>query len=230
MEPFDLVDESVDAALRHVADLRSSLKAADDTDPAWDACRQQLHQLATDIVSCRNAAKLLRRHLLILFAAGAPGQEPMAASEWITQAEAAKLAGCSRGVIQRYAGTGRIRRRFPRDRRTPTIERASAEEFAAWWHQRQAADEEERYERTTRNRPPDDGDVWLALPTAALVIGVSRERLRSLAVRGGIPATRRGRRWWLRRRDVEQFAAAGTAGEREGPADVSGHQRGRAPR
>jgi hypothetical protein len=165
VEPFDLVDESVDAALRHVADLRCSLKAADDTDPAWGDCLQQLHQLATDIVSCRNAAKLLRRHLSILVVADA--QAPAPTSEWITQAEAAKLAGCSRGVIQRYAGTGRIRRGHPPGRRTPTIERASAEEFAAWWHQRQAAEEQARYERSARDRPPGDGDGWRDLAGGA---------------------------------------------------------------
>ena len=98
-------------------------------------------------------------------------------SRWITQAQAAELAGCSRHTIERYLATGRIRRRYPRGRKPPTIDRASAEEFATWWAGRAEAAERARAERSGRWRPPTDGEVWLDVPTAALVAGVSRQYL-----------------------------------------------------
>ena len=58
------------------------------------------------------------------------------------------------------------------------------------------------------------GDVWLSGPTAALVLGFSPQYLCRLAGKERLPAVRRGRQWLLRRRDVEQLAAARAFTER----------------
>lgn len=132
-------------------------------------------------------------------------------TEWITQAEAARIIGCSVNVVERLASAGRIRRRWPPGRKTPTIDRASAEGFRAWWQEYQAGIQRQRRERLERMAlagPPSDGEVWLDTTTAALVIGVSSQYLGRLALQDRIPATRRGLFWWFRRRDVEQYAAA----------------------
>lgn len=57
-------------------------------------------------------------------------------------------------------------------------------------------------------QPPTDGDVWLSSVTAALLLGWTPQYVTRLATHERIPAVRRGRRWWLRRRDVERCAAA----------------------
>jgi hypothetical protein len=58
------------------------------------------------------------------------------------------------------------------------------------------------------DRAPDDGDVWLSGPTGALMLGRTPQWVGRLASEERIPAVRRGRRWWLRRLDVEIYAAA----------------------
>lgn len=128
-------------------------------------------------------------------------------TDWITYAQAAKLCGCSRHMIERYVAAGRIRRRYPLGRKSPTIDRGSAEDFAKWWRSRLIGQEQRRHARANRSpRPPSDDDVWLDVAAAALVIGVSAQYLRRLASQERMPAVRRGR-LWFRRRDVEQYAA-----------------------
>lgn len=131
-------------------------------------------------------------------------------AEWITQRAAAEIIGCSPGAVERYAAAGLIQRRWPVGRKTPTIDRASAEQFRPWWEAHVAEEERKRLEREARaatSGPPMDGDVWLDSATAALVIGVSAQYVGRLAASERIPATRRRRCWWFRRRDVEQFVA-----------------------
>lgn len=133
--------------------------------------------------------------------------------EWITLAEASALIGCSRHTVERYVGSGQIRRRYPRARRTPTLDRASVESFAAWWQERGREMEQRRREqRSQRLGPPQDGEVWLDSATAALVLGYSPQYLGRLALAERVPGYREGlgrpSRWWFRRRDIEQLAAA----------------------
>ena len=59
-----------------------------------------------------------------------------------------------------------------------------------------------------REGPPDRDHVWLDTVAAAVVLGVSANRVRQLIEAERIPATRHGRRWWLRRDLVEQCQAA----------------------
>ncbi|MEO5664963.1 MAG: helix-turn-helix domain-containing protein [Nocardioides sp.] len=75
-------------------------------------------------------------------------------------------------------------------------------------HERVRAERERRAALRGPELPPDDGHVWLSVKTAALLLGLS-ESGTTLRIRSGrLPATRRGRRWWIRREDAEQIAAA----------------------
>ncbi len=135
---------------------------------------------------------------------------------WITWSQAAELVGCSVSVIERHTRTGRIQSRPLRHRGhyQPTLSRTSVEAFATWWRPMNAEREQRRAERARTARaqepigPPDDGQVWLGATTAALVIGCTPQWVGRIASEERIPAVRRGRRWWLRRTDVEIFAAA----------------------
>lgn len=132
-------------------------------------------------------------------------------TEWITAFDAAALVGCHRHTIDRYAQAGHIARRFPSGRKSPTLNRVSVEEFAQWWCARELEAVERRLKRdAARSGPPEDGDVWLDSTTASLVVGVSPQYLRRLARQGRLPAAATAGRpkWWFRRQDVEQFAAA----------------------
>lgn len=124
-------------------------------------------------------------------------------SEWITVAEAAVIVGCSRNTIDRHVTAGRIERRYPLGRKTPTLSRASVEEFAEWYRLQAAEAEARRVERRQRTGPPGGGDDWMSCPAAASVIGVSPQYLGRMARRGRVLAMRRGARWWFRRRDLQ---------------------------
>lgn len=58
----------------------------------------------------------------------------------------------------------------------------------------------------------EHGEVWIDSATAALVLGYSPQYLGRLAIAERIPGRRESNtftsRWWFRRRDVEQLAAA----------------------
>ncbi|MBB3041244.1 helix-turn-helix domain-containing protein [Nocardioides soli] len=58
------------------------------------------------------------------------------------------------------------------------------------------------------DRPPDDTTVWLDATTTGLVLGWTPQYIRRLAAHDRLPAVRHGRSWWLRRADVERYAAA----------------------
>lgn len=122
--------------------------------------------------------------------------------EWITVADAAAIVGCSRNTITRHVEAGQIARRHPLGRKTPTLNRESVEEFAVWRRSKLADDEARRVERRQRARPPDDGHDWLSCPEAAAAMGVSPQYLGRLANQGRMAATRRGARWYFRRKDL----------------------------
>lgn len=142
---------------------------------------------------------------------------------WISIVEAARIAGCNPGTINRYVRAGRIVSRGGRRRPgsgnrggSASLRLDSVEEFATWWQARRQAEAERtrarRLERATRRVvPPDDSIVWLTMDDAAAVLGVSRVRVGQLVRAGRIPAISRGRRHWLRREDVERLAAARVA-------------------
>lgn len=102
-----------------------------------------------------------------------------------------------------------IARRYPHDRKIPSLSRASVEAFAEQWKQEQAAKQRAKAVRPSTGGPPDDGDVWLDSVTASLVVGVSTQYLGRLALQGRLPGAldKQRRKWWFRRRDIEDYAA-----------------------
>ena len=141
-----------------------------------------------------------------------PGRR--APDEWLSQAAVAKLAGCSTYTVETYVAAGRIRTR-PRHGGRPSIERISAEEFARWFRAQARARRRHAAALATQaaqtrafNQPPDDHDVWLDTTTTALVLGCTASWVVQLAAADRLPVTRRGRRLWFRRGDIEHVAAA----------------------
>lgn len=131
-------------------------------------------------------------------------------SSWVSFADAAELVGCSEGAIKTAVNAGWIRQRDVH-RSLPSLERESVVEFAGEW----AARKHRRAERTKLVAgPPDDGDVWLDMATAALVLGISRSRASQLALAERLPCTVRDGRRWFRRTDIENAAAARVAQRR----------------
>lgn len=131
-------------------------------------------------------------------------------SQWVSFADAALLLGCTPGVVERLAREGWFERRTVY-RALASLSRESVEAAVPRWHALLAEAERARVARTRRRtaeRPPDDGQVWLDVATTALALGVTRSAVRQRIVRGTLPAVQEGRRWWLRRRDVEIVAAS----------------------
>lgn len=132
-------------------------------------------------------------------------------SAWVTAAQAAELVGCHPRTVEHYVKVGRIERRSPSTRGVPSLSRSSVEEFAHWWHDRVEAARSRR-QRKERARvqagPPTDGDIWLDATTVSLILSCTPQAVLRMAAQERLPAVRRGRRWYFRRRDVEVAAAA----------------------
>lgn len=131
---------------------------------------------------------------------------------WISHAAAAGLVGCNVTTIERSAAAGRIAHRERRGGR-PSLDLASVERFAVTFREQRAQRELTRRSRGPRRElepqgPPDDDSVWLDARTTGVLLGWTAQYVGRLASSERIPATRRGRRWWLRREDVERYAAA----------------------
>ncbi len=132
------------------------------------------------------------------------------ADAWVTQARAAEIVGCSPARIPAMVAEGLLTRR-PGPRIQPSISRASAERAAVVWAERARAEAvacQERREARPANGPPDDKDVWVSTATAAIALGLSRNRVGDRIRAGRLPAVLCGNRYWLRRADVETAAAA----------------------
>lgn len=132
------------------------------------------------------------------------------ADTWISMKQARAIVGHSDLVIARLVTEGLIVQR-PGPRGQASINRQSAEKAGRVLFDREQRVRAEREHRADLRRlgfPPDDGHVWLSVKTAALILGLS-ESGTTLRIRSGrLPATRRARRWWIRREDAEQAAAA----------------------
>lgn len=124
-------------------------------------------------------------------------------TEWVSHATAAELVGCSANTIEQHLDEIVHR---PRKGGRPSLDRASVEEWGEAWRTTRTAMNPRR--EPADESAPNDGEVWLDATTAGLVLGCSSQYVNRLAVQERIPATRRGRRWWLRRWDVESYAAA----------------------
>lgn len=132
------------------------------------------------------------------------------AEKWVSIAAACDIVGCSDALIAELVREGLIvQRRGPRGQ--ASIQRESAEHAAVVLAARREAVRVARARRAAmegRSHAPDDGHVWLSVRTTALVLGLSHSGTTARIRVGTLPATLRGRRWWVRREDAEQAAAA----------------------
>lgn len=129
---------------------------------------------------------------------------------WISWREAADILGCPRHVIPRLIDQGHLEQRLAH-RTRPSVSRESVEAHAPTYAEHRAEAQRQKAERqkarAARIEGPPNGDVWLNVATAALVLELSTSGVLRKIHADQLPATRVGRRWWLRRRDVEQAAA-----------------------
>lgn len=137
-------------------------------------------------------------------------------AKWISAQEAADLTGLNIDTIKRAARRGDIERRQHNHAR-PSISRVSALAYAKRRRRRRqtlarrAAARVER--KIAREQPPQDGDVWLSVPEAALVLAMTPSSVRKRLVAERLPGVQSpAGRWWLRRSHVEIAAAADAFG------------------
>lgn len=148
-----------------------------------------------------------------------------AEDSWITWVQAAELIGVSTTTINNMVRDGRLEHR-PGPRKQPSVSLVSARQVAADRREAQRAAEEAAAERAqarrdraarraeahaAANQPPDDGDVWLSMTETALLLGITKAAVRQKIAADRLPATRHGRRWWIRRQHAENLAAARAA-------------------
>lgn len=136
-------------------------------------------------------------------------------TRWVSVAAAAALAGISTGGIKAAVGRGQIAQRDTSNRAKPSLDRQSVLAYAERIHAERVAREQEKQEQQQQARqrlepPPEHGD-WVTLKTAAALLGVTQSAVHAMAVSERIPATRCGRRWWLRLPHVEQAMRARAA-------------------
>ncbi|QIX27003.1 helix-turn-helix domain-containing protein [Nocardioides sp. JQ2195] len=126
--------------------------------------------------------------------------------EWISYATAAELIGISAGTVRALVLKGELEHRTA-SQQQPSISRRSAQECKSKRQVEKDARAAKRAAKTAASSPPDDGEVWLSLTEGALVLRVSRTRVGQLVRSGRIPATKRERRWWIRRSHAESLSA-----------------------
>jgi excisionase family DNA binding protein len=130
---------------------------------------------------------------------------------WISRRFAADILGCTIDVVLRLLEEGHLEQR-PAHRTLASVSRASVEAHAPVFAEQRAAAQRHKAElqnaRAERSQGPADGDVWLKVETTALLLELSTSRVLQLVHAELLPATQIGRRWWLRRSDVERAAAA----------------------
>lgn len=139
------------------------------------------------------------------------------ASEWLTWPQAADLVGCSIPTVETYVRTGRIesRRGQQGGHRGGSLRRTSVEAFAVWWREETARRDETHRVRDQRKaakdarriRPPEP-EGWIQATEAAELLGHPQSaHVIYLAQQGKFEARKVSTRWWVRRADVEAYAA-----------------------
>lgn len=130
------------------------------------------------------------------------------APDWLTWPQAAELAGCPVTTIETYVRTGRIESRGGQGRRHGSLPRSSVEDFAAWWGEETARRERRRAERTERRIRPPEPEGWIQTVEAAELLGFANsDHVIWLARQGRFEARKVSTRWWVRRTDIEAYAA-----------------------
>lgn len=125
---------------------------------------------------------------------------------------AAEITGLSAYVIAHASRHDMIQRRPKPRKGRPSLDQSSVLEFAA--RRRRTDDLKESLrqtalnERNARSSPPQDGHRWLTPTGAATVLGRSRSGVGLMIRQERIPATKVGRRWWIRLDHIERLLAA----------------------
>lgn len=133
---------------------------------------------------------------------------------WISRKEAARRLGCDPSTLAGMIRRGEVKAApLPagatrRVRREPSIDAESVELLLQRREVERTRALEREAERVARRSPPDDGQAWLTMTETAVLVGLSRTRIRQRIDAGRIPATRHGDRWWIRRQDAEVVANA----------------------
>lgn len=132
-------------------------------------------------------------------------------AQWITWNAAADMLGCPRSLIPKLIEEGHLEQRTA-PTFWPSLRRSTVVAYVEPYKQdlATAARHRETVEQARRERTagPQDGGVWLDLATAALVLDLTTSGVLVRIHGGRLPATKLGRRWWMRRGDVERAAAA----------------------
>jgi len=130
-------------------------------------------------------------------------------ARWITWVDAAERIGCNRHVIEQLVNDGTLTTRQVA-RAKPSILRASVDSYRPVWKEAQAerarrrrSKREEQRRRHALQQPPDPDHEWLAPAEAAEALGLSKSGIRLRVTRETLPATRVGKRWWIRRDHVD---------------------------
>lgn len=132
--------------------------------------------------------------------------------QWMSEVAAARLIGCDARIIQRAVRDGRLEQRnVHRTQASLALDSvlAFAEQHWAAVHQRRLAHRERERQETERRKqlgPPPDGHAWIGTRDAAIILGVTQERVRALAGRGWYVTELRAGRRWYRQDQVERLA------------------------
>lgn len=117
-------------------------------------------------------------------------------ARWISVQTAAAITGLPARAIANAIRGGLIERRPDARQRQAS---ASRESVLAWAEQERARRQEKAAKRQAEAPgPPRDGHSWMSVRSASVLLGLSRARVGQLIAAERLPATRRGRRWWLR--------------------------------
>lgn len=132
--------------------------------------------------------------------------------DWITATQAASLTGLTAAVIAHASRAGLIELRPKPRKGRPSLARTSVVAFADRRRRAEEAREHERL-RARRSREaayaaPHDEHDWLTVSQVAHLMGRSRSGIGLMIREERIPATKVGRRWWIRRDHVERIRAA----------------------
>lgn len=138
---------------------------------------------------------------------GMAASEADQAEQWVSWVRAAELLGRHESTIRLYVAQGRLSSR-PRQGARPSVHLPSVHALAAQLRSERRARAVRAARRAKRRHPPDSEHVWLTASTAALVLGVTRNRVDQRAVAGTLPFTAHNGRRWFRRDLIEQAAAA----------------------
>lgn len=132
--------------------------------------------------------------------------------EWISHKEAREVTRLSDRAVVAAVEAGHIRTRASARHGEPTLLRSSVEAWGAAERERRERARAERevaqLERRARNGPPRDGNAWMSVYSASVLLAVTPGRVAQLIAAERLPATRCGVRWWLQATHVRQAVAA----------------------